>query len=190
MKRIFIVLIIISLSSLLAIVWINLRVASYSENKVYDSVESVPSEHRVAIVLGARVRNDGPSNTLYDRVLTAAELYRSGKTDKLLMSGGGEEPAVMRELAIGFGVPDNDIILDDLGLRTYESCQRARQAYAVERAIIVTQDYHLARSLYLCQNLGIDTIGINAKRRNYDSEGFAWNREYLSRVLAWYDINF
>ena len=191
MKALVIFLIGLSVSAFLAILVVNLRVSTYARGRIYSNVESVPAEDRAAIVLGARVDNDGtPSNTIYDRVQTGVELYKAGKTRKLLLSGGNLEPAVMKKLALDQGVAESDIVLDDQGLRTYDSCIRAKQVFDIERAIVVTQDYHLPRSLYLCQNLGIDAVGVDAKRRDYDGEKFLWVREYFSRVLAWYDINF
>ena len=191
MKRIIIVLIVLGMLAILSVLAINQRVTSYSADRIYNDVESVPSEDAVAIVLGARVERDGTaSDTLHDRVLTGVDLYTSGKTRKLLFSGGGREPAVMKKLALELGVPEADIVLDDLGTRTLESCRRARHVFGIERAIVVTQDYHLARSLYLCRSFGMDAIGADAKRREYLGERYAWVREYLSRVRAWYDINF
>ena len=191
MKRLIIVLIIVGVLGFFAVLAINLQVTSYSANRIYGDVESVPAENRVAIVLGARVERDGTaSDTLHDRVLTGVELYTAGKAGKLLLSGGGREPAVMKKLALELGVPEADIVLDDLGTRTLESCSRARHVFGIEKAIVVTQDYHLARSLYLCRSFGVEAIGANAKRREYLGERYAWVREYLSRVKAWYDINF
>ena len=191
MKHVIVLLLILGATALLTIIIINLRVESYSKDRIYDDLESIPGEDRVAIVLGARVGADGvPSNTLYDRTVTGVELYKAGKTRKLLLSGGNNEPEVMKKLAVELGVPEIDIVLDDQGLRTYDSCFRAKKVFGVERAIVVTQDYHLARSIYLCQNMGVDAIGMNAKRRDYDGERYAWVREYISRVIAWYDINF
>lgn len=191
MKSVIVIAVILGVLALLFILVINFRITSYSANKTFDNIASVPSENRIAIVLGARVWENGtPSNTLYDRVLTGVELYKGGKARKLLLSGGNEEPAAMQKLAIELGVPETDLVIDKLGLRTYESCIRAKQVFEIDKAIIVTQDYHLPRSLYLCQNMGVDAIGVDAKRRDYDGERQFWMREYLSRVLAWYDINF
>ncbi len=191
MKSVIVIVIILGVLALLFILVINLRVTSYSTNKTYTNIENVPSENRIAIVLGARVWEDGSaSNTLYDRVFTGVELYKAGKARKLLLSGGNEEPAVMKKLAIELGVPDEDIVTDDLGLRTYESCIRAKQVFEMDKAIIVTQNYHLPRSLYLCQSMGVDAIGVDSKLRDYEGERHFWLREYISRVLAWYDINF
>ena len=190
MKRLLIILLILGLLTVLAIILINLRVGSYSTDRIYNEVDSVPAEDRIAIVLGARVRNGEPSDMLYDRVITSVELYKAGKTRKLLFSGGDDEAEVMKKIAVENGVPEADIVLDDQGLRTYDSCIRAKQTFTVANAIIVTQDFHLPRSIYLCQSLGVDSIGMNAKRRIYQAEGFGWNREYLANVAAWYDINF
>lgn len=190
MKRFLIILLLTGLVALLAVISISRQVGSYTADRLYSDVQSVPAEGRIAIVLGARVRNGEPSDMLYDRVLTGVELYKAGKTRKLLFSGGDDEPAVMKKIAIENGVPESDIILDDLGIRTLESCVRAKEVFEIANAILVTQDYHLPRSLYLCRNVGVDAIGVNAKRRDYQSEGFSRNREYLSNVRAWYDINF
>lgn len=190
MKRFFLILSSFCLLLIIFFVAVNFRVASYSTGKIYTEIESVPAEDRIAIVLGARVENDGtPSNTLYDRTLAGVELYKAGKTSKLLLSGGKNEPDVMKRLAVELGVPEGDLMIDDLGLRTYESCRRAKNELGIERAIIVTQDYHLPRSIYLCESLGIDTIGLDAKRRDYLGERYLWIREYFSRVLAWSDVN-
>ncbi len=191
MKRLILILLAIALLGLIGIVFVNHQVASYSTDRIYSDVASVPVEDRIAIVLGARVEDNGdPSNTLYDRTLVAVDLYKAGKTRKLLMSGGNREPAVMKKLAVDHGVAESDIVTDDLGIRTYESCVRAKQVFEVEKAIVVTQDYHSVRSLYLCQSVGVDSIGVDAKRREYLGERWLWVREYVSRVRAWYDINF
>lgn len=191
MKRLLRLLVILVAAALAAVVVINLHVLSYSENRIYRTIDAAPSDYPVGIVLGARVGNNGePSNTLYDRTLTGAKMYKAGKVKKLLMSGGGDEPEAMRKLAVELGVAESDITLDNLGLRTYETCIRARQVFEVEKAIVVTQDYHLARTIYLCRNMGVDAVGLDAKRREYDGERWLWVREYLSRVAAWYDINF
>lgn len=191
MKLVFIVLLIIAALVVLAVISINFQIRSYSTNRIYNSIEDVPVDARVGIVLGARIEKNGdPSDTLYDRVLTGVDLYKAGKTSKLLLSGGNQEPAAMKKLALELGVPETDIAVDDLGTRTYESCIRAKQVFGITKAIVVTQDYHLPRSLYLCQSVGVDAVGVNAKKRDYDGERYAWLREYISSVLAWRDINF
>lgn len=192
MKTVLLILIILGLIGILAILFINLRIGSYAKNRIF-TAENLPAEEppRVAIVLGARVGEDGePSNTLYDRTITAVEAYKASKVSKLLLSGGNDEPEVMKRLAIELGVPEPDIVTDALGLRTYDSCFRAKYVFGVDRAVLFTQDYHQARALYLCHNMGIDAIGVDTKRRDYLGERYLWVREYLSRVMAWFEINF
>lgn len=190
MKLFIFILLGLALASVIVIAAINLRVGSDSEDRIYREINDVPDDRPVAIVLGARVADDGsPSNTLYDRTLTGVELYKAGKVKRLLLSGGNSEPDVMKRVAFDLGVPATDIELDAEGIRTYESCLRAKNVFGIDRAVIVTQDYHLARSLYLCSELGIDAIGVDAKRRDYDGERFHWIREYFARVKAWSDIN-
>jgi len=167
MKRLLIILLILGLLTLLAVIAIILQVGSYSTDRIFNDIDTIPAEGRVAIVLGARARNGEPSDMLYDRVAIAVDLYNAGKTRKLLFSGGDDEPDVMKKLAVKLGVPEADIALDDLGLRTYDSCIRAKQVFAVTNAIVVTQDFHLPRSLYLCRAMGIDALRMHGKRRVY-----------------------
>ena len=190
MKRLLIVLLLLATAALAAIYVVNFRVATYSNDRL-KTIEGLADEPRVGIVFGARVYDDGaPSNTLYDRTLIAAEAYNAGKVNKLLLSGGNLEPEVMKKLAVELGVPESAIVTDAAGLRTYDTCNRAKNVFGVDRAVLFTQDYHQARSIYLCSNMGIDSVGVDTKRREYLGERWLWVREYLSRVGAWYDVNF
>jgi SanA protein len=127
-------------------------------------------QKRVAIVFGAGLLRDGrPTPALRDRVATAADLYRAGKVEKLLMSGDNrfvnyDEPMAMRKYALGLGVPDDAIVLDFAGRRTYDTCYRARDIFGVHEAILITQQYHLPRALYICNTLGVSAVGISADR--------------------------
>lgn len=125
-----------------------------------------------AIVLGAALKNQGtePSNYLRWRIETAVALYKIGQVDKLLMSGDGsypdhDEPAVMKRVAVGLGVPAKDIEMDKFGFDTYDSCYRAYNQRRITSAIVVTQSYHLPRAVFSCQQVGIDTIGVAAVAR-------------------------
>lgn len=158
-------------------------------------VDQVPAE-RVAIVFGAGLTRDGtPTAVLRDRVETAAQLYFSGKAEKLLMSGDNRfveynEPEAMRQYAIDLGVPDEAIVLDYAGRRTYDTCYRAKAIFGVERAILVTQDFHLPRALYLCNALGIEAVGVKANNFYYRKiSRLIWNtRELLATFGAVVDV--
>ena len=166
----------------------------YSMNKIYQR-ENAPSE-RVALVFGAGLRRDGtPTPILRDRVETAADLYFSGKVEKILMSGDNRfleynEPESMRQYALSLGVPDEAIVLDYAGRRTYDTCYRAKAIFGVENTLLVTQKFHLPRALFICNALGIKAVGVEATNRHYwRGSLFIWNfREQLATVGAFLDV--
>jgi vancomycin permeability regulator SanA len=195
--RITLSLLAVTLIALLSVAVVNRHVYSQSAGKIQKSMTEIPASEprRVGIVFGARVWADGtPSHSLYDRVLTGVELYRAGRVTKLLMSGDRQndaydEPAAMKRMAVELGVAESDIVLDNDGKRTYDTCYRAKEIFEVRRAILVTQDYHQPRALYLCNSLGVDSIGITANRRAYDREDYYQIREFFSVASAWLEIN-
>jgi SanA protein len=160
------------------------------------TVESAPTR-RVAIVFGAGLWRDGsPTPVLRDRVATAARLYFAGKVEKLLMSGDNSyiehnEPGAMRGYALELGVPDEAIVLDYAGRRTYDTCYRARSIFGLQDAILVTQSFHLPRALYLCNALGLPSIGVPADLRSYLNRSLLyWNlREVPATLAALWDVH-
>jgi SanA protein len=163
-------------------------------NKTYG--ESDVPTRRVAIVFGAGLTHSGEATPiLKDRVETGAKLYFAGKVEKLLMSGDNRfveynEPEAMRRVALSLGVPDADIVLDYAGRRTYDSCYRAKEIFGVREAILVTQKFHLARALFLCNALGLDGVGVEANNLVYLKRSLLfWNlRELPATVTAFADI--
>ncbi len=140
-----------------------------------------------ALVLGCGILPDGsPTAMLKDRLLTACELYKSGKADILLMSGDNSrkdynEVFSMRDFAIEQGVPAEKIFCDHAGFSTYESVYRAREIFCADSVIIVTQGYHLHRALFIANSLGVDAQGVSADRRGYSGQIFREIREILAR---------
>lgn len=143
------------------------------------NIQNVPPQ-RAAIVFGAGLWRDGsPTPVLRDRVATAADLYFTGKVEKILMSGDNRfieynEPGAMRAYALSLGVPEEAIVLDYAGRRTYDTCYRARFIFGLERAILVTQSFHLPRALYTCSALGLEVVGVPADRRAYRKTSWLW----------------
>jgi SanA protein len=166
----------------------------YSQSLIrsVESVEPAP----VAIVFGAGLTRSGePTPVLRDRVQTAVDLYFAGKVEKLLMSGDNRtldynEPGAMRDYAIGLGVPEEDIILDYAGRRTYDTCYRARHIFGVEQAILVTQNFHLPRALFTCSAFGIQSSGVSADLRTYSRRSMEfWQiREVAATSQAFIDV--
>ena len=131
----------------------------------YTQPEQVPVG-KVAIVFGAGLLADGkPTNFLAARIETAVKLYQLDRVQKLLMTGDNgrvayNEVKSMQEYAHDLGVPMQDITLDYAGFSTYESCYRAHKVFGVHQAIVITQNYHLPRTIYTCDRLGIKTVGL------------------------------
>lgn len=167
--------------------------------KEFAHADAVPVEDapRVALVFGAGLNADGTATAiLYDRVATAVDLYRAGRVKRLLLSGDNRtvqhnEPLAMLKVAQALGLPREALIPDYAGWRTYDTCYRAREIFSVRRAILVTQQFHLARALYTCLNLGVDSLGVVADRRSYGADNYTyWTlREVPSLAQAFIDVN-
>jgi SanA protein len=158
-------------------------------------VDTVPPT-RVAIVFGAGLLRDGSAGpVLRDRVETAVQLYQRGRVKKLLMSGDNRfvnynEPEAMRQYALDLGVPDEDIVLDYAGRRTYDTCYRAGAIFQVDAAILVTQSFHLPRALFLCNVLGVESDGVAANNTYFrKASRLYWNtREFFATAQAVWDV--
>ena len=150
----------------------------------------------VAIVLGAAVDADGqPSPWLAHRLDTAAELYTSGRVEAILVSGdnrraGYDEPTVMRRYLLSQGIPDQAIAVDYAGFDTYDTCVRARRIFGIERALLVTQDFHEPRAVAICRSVGVDVDGVGDSRARSDRIGWAvgWARERAAAIKAVADV--
>lgn len=159
-------------------------------------VDAVP-DYKVAIVFGAGLNRIGqPTTVLRDRVEVAVSLYKKGKVERLLFSGDNRtdnynEPLAMQNYAISLGVPKEAIVLDFGGRRTYDTCYRAKAIFGVDEAILVTQSFHLARTLYTCMKFGIKAAGVPSDIHQYRTVTlFYWNlRETMATINALIDLN-
>lgn len=140
------------------------------------------------LVLGCGIHADGsPSRMLADRLSRSVELYELQAAPKLLMSGDHgsveyNEVATMREYALERGVPSEDIFMDHAGFSTYDSMYRAKEVFGADKIIIVTQDYHLYRAIYIAQELGMEAYGVAAQDIRYSGQTMRDMREILARV--------
>ncbi|PIZ57039.1 hypothetical protein COY23_01985 [bacterium (Candidatus Torokbacteria) CG_4_10_14_0_2_um_filter_35_8] len=193
-KMFFLSVISVFLISTASCIAINVSIVNKSEDFIYRDLEKVP-DSQVVIVLGAKVYENGQmTDMLHDRVDTGLELYESGKAEKLLLSGDHgqknyDEVNAMKKYVLEKSIPEENIFLDHAGFSTYESLYRARDIFGVKNAIIVTQDFHLARSVYTARALGIDAYGVNADKHIYMGVRKNIAREYLTRVKAFFDIH-
>ncbi len=138
------------------------------------------------LVLGAGVDNDKPKPMLKDRLDVAISLYKNNISDKLIMSGDHgtkeyDEVNIMKNYAIEQGVPSEDIFMDHAGFSTYESIYRAKDIFCAKKIIVVTQEYHLYRALYIAESFGLEVYGVCADPRRYAGETYREIRELLAR---------
>jgi len=161
---------------------------------VYADIETIETAKTV-IVFGAAIYGpDAPSAPLKDRIEMAAQLYEAGKVSKIIVSGDGtqeyyDEPTAMKNALIKLNVPEDIIIKDKYGIRTYDTCYRAKNIFGVADAILVSQGFHLPRALFLCRELGINAEGVYAT--GAFSSGYSrWNivREIAAMYNAFLDL--
>ncbi len=140
------------------------------------------------LVLGAGVWNgDTPSHMLEDRLNIGIELYQEGISNKLLMSGDHgrkeyDEVNVMKQYAIDKGIASIDIFMDHAGFSTYESMYRAKEIFQAKKIVVVTQEYHMYRALYIAGKLGLEAYGVSSDPRPYAGQDSRELREFVARV--------
>lgn len=182
--------------ALMAFFIINAVVTANADKYMYsiDDIAEIPKAECV-LVLGAKVYGDESlSAVLKDRVDYAILIYEAGKADKILFTGDHgqtdyDEVNSMMDYAMQKGVPKEDIFLDHAGFSTYESIYRARDIFQVSNLVIVTQEFHLARAVYIAQKLGLDAYGINSNPRQYANAKKDAFRESFARVKDFFLVN-
>ncbi|MFN8608321.1 MAG: ElyC/SanA/YdcF family protein [Vulcanimicrobiota bacterium] len=190
-RKMFWVLVLLMLAGLLVAWAMNGWVHARAQPYVVTVEQVQPAQ--VAIVPGALVYNKtgGLSPVLQDRVDTAIQLYKAGKVERLLMSGDHGDPTYdevnsMRAYAVRHGVPDDHIFTDHAGFNTYDTMARARRVFLVEKAVVVTNGFHLDRSVFLARQAGILAQGVAADRHQLTDLDNSYNqqREFMARCKA------
>lgn len=160
-----------------------------AKDKIYSisDIDKIGPEYEAIVVLGAGVKDDGtPSAMLYDRIYCAYELYAAGICNKIIMSGDHtgnyDEPGTMKKVAIELGVPEENILIDEKGFSTGETISRVFDIFNIQKAIFVTQEYHLGRTLYISRTYNIEAIGVSADYRSYSGQIFREIREVIART--------
>lgn len=151
--------------------------------------KNLPKDADAIIVLGAGVDDNGvASDILVDRLETALEVYKNSGSSKFLLSGdhgkiGYNEVGAMKDYIMDHeNVKEENIFLDHAGFSTYETMYRAKEIFKVKKAIIVTNEYHLPRALYIADKMGIEAYGVNADKRNYIYIDNYKKRENLAKI--------
>ncbi len=179
----------LGLLGLLAILGINGIVTGSTKDRII-SVDAAAQLEDVdcILVLGCGLTANGqPSAMLHDRLTQGVALYQRGAAPKLLMTGDHgrvnyDEVDAMKRFAVDAGIPAGDVFMDHAGFSTYESIYRAKEIFQARKIVIVTQEYHLHRALYIAQQFGLEAYGVSADLRSYYGQTARDLREVLARV--------
>jgi len=178
--------------ALIGILMCNIWIVYSTDDKNYYSLEKLPSND-VGLVLGtSKAVQGGKTNLFYKyRMEAAARLYKEGKVKFLILSGNHDsvfynEPNDMKKSLMRLGVPENVLILDYAGYRTYDSIIRCKEVFNQRKFTIISQPTHNARALFLANNLGLDAVAFAAQ--DVQSGYKTYFREYLARPKAILDV--
>lgn len=191
--KVLLILFIVCILVFVVISLINLIVIGKSAKYINPNINYMDYDY--VIVLGARVNGNSPSLMLKDRLDKALEIYNQNKNIKVIVSGDSQNSSVYDEISvmsnylINNGISKNDIIEDKYGISTYDSIYRIKDKVIDKKVIIVTQKYHLYRSVYIAKGLGIDSVGISAKEYNYPMQIYRDIREILARLKDFILVN-
>ena len=187
-RRIFAIFVCLCILGISAVTVINASVKWSTAQQILTPEEAEKLEDVDCIlVLGCAVKEDGrPSDMLHDRLQRGVALYDLGAAPKLLMSGDHgrkeyDEVAAMKQFAVDAGIASSDVFMDHAGFSTYESIYRAKEIFQADRILIVTQEYHLYRALYIANCLGVEAYGVDADYRTYIGQTMRDLREVLAR---------
>lgn len=191
-KRILIVFLCLAIVGVTSLLIINGHVKSSGKDRILTVDKAAELDDiDCIIVLGCQVKDDGSlSHMLRDRLMRALEVYEAGAAPKLLMSGDHgredyDEVGAMKNYAIENGVPSEDVFMDHAGFSTYETVYRAKEIFKADKVIIVTQEYHLYRALYIAKQLGVEAYGVSSDLNTYAGQSMRDFREVLARCKDW-----
>ena len=188
-KRLFSALLLIAFILIQLPLLINIYILEFSNRYILTVEEAAQMNFDCALVLGAGVWGDSPSHMLEERLNKGIDVYNTGCTNRILMSGDHgqedyDEVNVMKSFAVNCGATSNEVFMDHAGFSTYESMYRARDIFCVESVVIITQRYHLYRAVYDARKLGLNAYGVCADGQyDYDITVRTYNntREALAR---------
>ena len=189
LKRFAVHTLLMALVGMLVLVGLSFHIQHKTKEFIYEDAGKIPEAYTV-IVLGASVKRDGElSVVLRDRVESALFLYENNKVKRFLLSGDNgsqyyNEPSAMKKYLLERGVPEEDIFMDFAGFDTYDSVFRANYIFEVDRAIVVSQRFHLPRAIYLARSMGLDFYGYIGDRRKYEADVKNNFRELIANVKA------
>lgn len=186
LKLTLIIFIIIGIITVSGVFMVNWFVKLSTKDKIIENYTNIKDADAI-LILGCEVKPDGSlSLMLKDRLDKGIELYKNGVATKVIVSGDHgredyDEVNAMKKYMIQNEVPSEDIFMDHAGFNTYDSMYRAKNIFNVNKCVVVTQKYHLYRSIYIGNALGMETYGVPAQNIKYVGQLGRDIREVLAR---------
>jgi len=179
------------------LLYANWKIPHDTRQFLHDDVTSIPAQ-KTALVLGAakNLNNGWPNLYFTYRIEAAKELYDAGKVKAFVLSGDNSretynEPEDMRQALVELGVPDSIIYLDYAGFRTLDSVVRMNKIFGQDSFIVVSQQFHNERAVFLAQYYGLTAYGYNAKDVELTRLSMKTKvREKFARVKVFVDMIF
>lgn len=177
-----------ALIAVLALFCVGVNIYMTAEYGKYIDANQNGKKFDSILILGAKVyEGGGVSPILKDRLDRGIELYFAGVSDRIIVSGDHGQPDydevnAMKAYCVGRGVPSEAVFMDHAGFSTYDSVVRAKEIFGCESVMIVTQEYHLYRALYIARSKGLDSYGSSASLRQYAGQAVRDLREFAARV--------
>jgi len=117
------------------------------------------------VVLGAAQYQGEPSPVFEGRLEHARLLFEQGRTDRVLVLGGGQpgdrstEAEAGRDYLVAAGLPEEAVVAVPVGSTTYESLEAAAEwmrSHDETSAFLVSDPWHNLRVRRMASDLGID----------------------------------
>ncbi|KMQ66871.1 membrane protein [Chryseobacterium angstadtii] len=195
-KNIFKFFLLLLVAGIIFIVWANYSIKKESSTFVSYKMADIPKT-KVALLLGTgKTLSNGMPNAYFDnRIQAAADLYKSGKIEYIIVSGDNSrkdynEPEDMQLALMQRGISQNRIVMDHAGFRTLDSVIRAKDIFGQHQLVIISQKFHNERAVFLARENGMEAFGFNAADVNKYA-GLKTNlREYLAKAKVYWDLLF
>ena len=186
------VILFIFLFCVVFIVWLNVYIFSITQSLIVP-IEDIPERYKIALLFGAGVSWNQLSLMLQDRASTVVELFSNEIVDKVLISADNsreeyDEVRPTRDFLIEKGIKSWVVYLDFAGFDSYDSLYRAKEIFGADQLILVSQEFHLPRLLFLCRGLWLDCIGLKADKHDYLGLWYNYFREFGANVKAYFSL--
>lgn len=174
--------------------WANYRIESSTQSFIKSDTRELPA-CKTAVLLGTSkiLKHRQVNEYFYRRIAATVDLYRSGKIKYIIVSGDNSvavynEPLDMKRDLVKNGVPDSVIYMDFAGFRTFDSMVRAKEVFGQDSVIVVSQEFHNQRAVFIAQHIGLVAYGYNAEDVDVHTGFKTRVREFFARAKVFWDV--